>query len=61
MKTKTDRKDKLFLVAITCFQGEKGFCHRTILLRAKDAAEARCEAHKRATGFIGDIKEVNYD
>ena len=58
---KTENPDKLYLVALPCFRGSKGFNHRTVLLRAKDEAEARYEAYKNHYRIVGDIKEVNYE
>lgn len=49
-----------YLVALPCFQGSKGFCHRTILVRAKD--ESDCIAlvrHLRPNDNIGEIKVIS--
>jgi len=48
---------KRYLVALPCFPGSKGFCHRTILVSATD--EQDCIAlvrHLRPNDNIGDIK-----
>jgi hypothetical protein len=52
---------KKYLIALPSFRGSKGFCHRTILISAKDEFEAISIAVKlRPHDNIGDIKEVNY-
>jgi hypothetical protein len=56
----TAQKD-LYLVALPCFHGSKGFNHRTILVAAKDERDACAIAyHLRPNDIIGDIKRVNY-
>lgn len=52
---------KKYLVALPCFPGGKGWCHRTILVRAKDAKDAiSLVRHLRPRDNIGQIKEVDY-
>ena len=52
---------KTFLIALPCFPKDKGFCHRTILVKAKDELDAISLAkHLKPHDNIGDIKEVNY-
>ncbi len=56
----TDKRK--YLVALPCFPNEKGFNHRTILVRAKDKND--CIAlvrHLRPHDNIGDIKEQTND
>lgn len=53
--------DKKFLVALPSFRGEKGFCHQTILVRAKNVEDAVSVAMRlKPNRNIGDVKEVNY-
>lgn len=52
---------KKYLIALPAFPRSKGFCHRTILVKAKDENDAISQAryhHPRCN--IGDIKEVSY-
>jgi hypothetical protein len=52
---------KKYLIALPCFPKQKGFCHQTILLKAKDENDAINQARRLKSGCnIGDIKEVNY-
>lgn len=55
-------KKKKYLVALTTFRGSKGFCHPTILVSAKNVADAHdIVRHIKGTNVgIGDTKEVNY-
>jgi len=51
-------KKSQWLVALPAFPGAKGFCHRTILVSAKDKQD--CIAlvrHLRPNNNIGDIRE----
>ena len=51
----------LYLVALPCSHGAKGFNHPTILVAAKDERDAMALArHLRPHNNIGDIKRVNY-
>jgi len=53
---------KKFLIALPAFPKDKGFCHPTILISARDKQDAILKAI-RIKGFrvnIGDIKEVSY-
>lgn len=53
-----EKVKKQYLIALPCFPGEKGFCHRTILVRAKDRNDAIDQAkHHHPNSYIGDIKE----
>jgi hypothetical protein len=48
---------KRYLVALPIFPGAKGFCHRTILVSAKDLNDCiRLVRHLRPNDNIGDIK-----
>lgn len=50
-----------YLIALPCFPGDKGFCHRTILVSAKSESDAIALArHLRPHDHIGDIKPVDY-
>ena len=52
---------KKYIVALPTFKGSKGFCHQTILVKAKDKND--CIAlvrHLKPSSNIGEIKEVNY-
>ena len=52
---------KKYLVALPAFKGSKGFCHQTILVKAKDKADAKALVqHLRPLSHIGDIKQVDY-
>jgi hypothetical protein len=53
---------KTFLIALPIFRGEKGFCHPTILVNAKDECDAiHLVFHLKGKHVhIGDIKEVEY-
>jgi len=52
---------KLYLVALPAFPNDKGFCHRTTLIRAEDELDARSRvAEKFPHENIGDIKEQKY-
>lgn len=53
---------KTFLIALPIFRGEKGFCHPTILVSAKDKDDAvDLVRHLKGPRVnIGDIKEVDY-
>ena len=54
-------KYKRYLIALPTFKGDKGFNHQTILVRAKDKAEARSLVYYlKGAVNIGDIKQVNY-
>lgn len=58
MKNKSTNK---YLVALPCFQGQKGFNHPTILVSAKNERDAlSLVRHLRPTSYIGDIKIVSY-
>ena len=51
-----------FLIAMPRFHGNKGFNHRTILVSAKDKADAICQArHHHPNCNIGEIKEYGQD
>ena len=57
---------KLYLFARSCFPNPKGYCHRTILMRGKDADDATMAVRHRvkeenSIDYIGVPKEVNYD
>lgn len=53
-------KDK-YLVALPTFPNSNGFCHRTILVSAKNKNDARVLAGLlRPKDNIGDIKKVDY-
>ena len=50
-----------YLIALPCFPNDKGFNHQTILVSAKDKADAIALArYLRPHANIGDIKRVNY-
>ena len=50
-----------YLVALPSFRNGKGFCHRTVLVKAKDEDEARVIAMElKPNNNIGDIKKVDY-
>lgn len=50
-----------YLIALPCFRGAKGFCHRTILVSAKSENDAIALArHLRPSDHIGDVKIVAY-
>jgi len=47
-----------YLIALPCFKGSKGFCHPTILVSAKDKADAIALVyHLKGQVNIGDIKQ----
>lgn len=51
---------KQYLITLPIFAGEKGFCHETILVGAKDLRDAINLAHHlRPNKNIGEIKEIN--
>ena len=50
-----------YLIALPSFPNSKGFCHQTILVRAKDENEAYSIAsHLKPNHNLGDIKKVDY-
>lgn len=50
-----------YLIALPCFPGSKGFNHPTILVSAKDVADAIALArHLRPHDNLGDVKVVTY-
>ena len=50
-----------YLIALPAFPKAKGFCHPTILVRAKDEADAIDAARRLRPGRnIGDVKKVDY-
>lgn len=52
---------KKYLIALPAFRHSKGFNHPTILVKAKNEAEAKAIAlHVSGAQFLGDIKEVFY-
>lgn len=52
---------KKYLIALPGYKGTKGFCHPTILIRAKDKNDAiQIVSHLKPKSYIGDIKEVDY-
>ena len=52
---------KKYLVALPAFPKEKGFCHQTILISAKDKDDAIDLVRiLKPNSNIGDIKEVDY-
>ncbi len=52
---------KGYLIALPTFKGAKGFNHQTIVVSAKDEAEARALVYYlKGAVNIGDIKQVNY-
>lgn len=53
---------KTFLMALPIFRGSKGLCHPTILVDAKDEADAiDLVFHLKGPNVhIGEIKEVEY-
>ena len=54
-------KKSKYLVALPCFRGSKGLNHRTILVSAKDEADAiALVRHLRPNDNIGDIKKDTY-
>lgn len=60
MKSTTCQMNK-YLIALPAFRGEKGFCHQTILVSAKNEAEAISIAMRLKPGSnIGDVKKVDY-
>ena len=54
---------RTFLIALPIFRGDKGFCHPTILVDAKDEGDAiALVIHlKGPRVHIGEIKEVEYE
>lgn len=56
-----EEQKKEFLIALPVFRGEKGFCHPTILVEAKDQNDAiDIVFHLKGRVNIGDIKQVDY-
>ena len=55
-------KKKKYLIALPSFPNSKGFCHRTILVSAKDKNDAISLAYHLEGNRIniGEIKEVDY-
>ena len=52
---------KRYLIALPSFRCSKGFCHRTILISAKDENEAISIAmNLKPHDNIGYVKEVSY-
>ena len=52
---------KKYLVALPVFPGDKGFCHRTVLVKVKDLQDCiSLVRHLRPNDNIGEIKQVNY-
>lgn len=52
---------KKFLIALPSFKSDRGFCHPTILVSAKDINDAiKLVRHLKPKCNIGDIKEVDY-
>ena len=50
-----------YLIALPSFPNSKGFCHSTILVKAKDENDAIAIArHLHPNSNIGDIKIVDY-
>lgn len=50
-----------YLVALPSFSpSQKGWCHQTILVRAKDEDGARELARYLTGRFTGQVKQVNY-
>jgi hypothetical protein len=59
MKDERTEKKSYWLVALPCFPGAKGFCHRTILVKAKDINDCiNLVRYLRPNNNIGDIKKV---
>ena len=51
---------KTYLVALSCWPGQKGFCCQTILVKALDEGDARQVAMKLSGSIsTGDVKEVS--
>lgn len=60
-KMKNETSKKKYLVALPCFCGDKGFNHQTILVSAKDEADAwDLVRYLKPHQHIGDMKEVDY-
>mgnify|MGYP006935320182 CR=1 FL=1 len=52
---------KKYLVALPTFRGSKGFCHRTILVNAKNINDCiNLVKYLKPNDNIGEIKEVDY-
>jgi hypothetical protein len=52
---------KKYLVALPFFLGDKGFCHRTILVSAIDENDAiSIVRYLKPHDNIGEIKQVDY-
>lgn len=50
-----------YLIALPAFPHNKGFCHQTILVKAKGINDAKSLVrHLKPRCTIGDIKQVNY-
>ena len=50
-----------YLIALPCFPKAKGFCHRTVLVSARDENDAISIAKRlKPHDNIGDIKKVDY-
>ena len=58
----TNNMKNKYLIALPCFSCKKNFNHQTILVSAKDEADAiNLVFHLRPqTRYIGKIKQVNY-
>ena len=53
---------KKYLIALPTFPNDKGFCHKTVLVSAKDEFDAiRLAVHLKGSHVnIGEIKQVDY-
>ena len=52
---------KKYLAALPFFRGSKGFNHQTILVSAKDEADAiNLITYLKPGRYIGEIKQVHY-
>ena len=52
---------KKYLVALPIFRGDSGFCHRTILVKAKHLNDCiNLVAYLNPNDNIGDIEVVDY-
>jgi hypothetical protein len=61
MKMKNKPLKHRYLIALPTFKDGKGFCHKTILVSARDIADARSLAkHLKPNANIGDIKRFEY-
>jgi len=55
-----DKQMNKYLIALPGFRVQKGFCYQTILIKAKDEADAiDLVFHFKGRVNIGEIKQIN--